>query len=709
MKKNLQICAIVFMLFIVLMANSKNIKAAGTDFEGYIPISSADDLQKLKYSDEGSKFYLTKDIDLSSYGYWTSIESFKGILDGNGHRIDNLTSRTGGLFETLYPGATVRNIILSNVNISVTKTGAYDEIAVEAYGGIAGGIVDSEEIAMANQGNKTTTFENCYVSGVLELVDSGSAYKRMVGGIIGDGFVSEYEPVSGWKVSVGNIVIEKCISEIDIIMDIKNRNNSHKICVGGIAGQLGSVRSEYSNHGNDITNNYYNGQITVTIVNGFPIYVGGIVGEYGNGKMTNCYSIVTPDIVNVPGYGYKTNSNIASLVGFAYDDAIITSCYYYGGTKGVGNYDYKLPSGNLLSNNNKSKADEYKGWDFDSTWTVAEGINDGYPVLQLMGAYYQVKSPYANMETGTYKKTINVELFDAVKGAEIYYTTDGSTPTRSSLKYSDSITINRDTTLKMVAFYKNFAQSEVVSYQYKFVCVAPTANYESGKSFTKTTKIKLSTKEKNATIHYTTDGTKPTTKSKKYTGSISVSKDAVIKAITVATGKGNSEVSTLYYYVSAGTPTSNYSSGTYASSFKIKLKTTTKGATIYYTTNGKTPTTASKKYTGAFTVSKNTKVKAIAINGAVKSSVNTWDYKVKVTTPVSNKASGSYNGKLTLKLSTGTSSATIYYTTDGSKPTIYSLRYTGAITIYNSTVIKAIAIKDGMVTSDVFSCRYRIN
>jgi hypothetical protein len=68
--------------------------------------------------------------------------------------------------------------------------------------------------------------------------------------------------------------------------------------------------------------------------------------------------------------------------------------------------------------------------------------------------------------------------------------------------------------------------------------------------------------------------------------------------------------------------------GTYASAQSVTITDATKGAVIYYTTNGTTPTTASTKYTGAITVSASETVKAISVatgfaNSAASSAVYT--------------------------------------------------------------------------------------
>ena len=74
----------------------------------------------------------------------------------------------------------------------------------------------------------------------------------------------------------------------------------------------------------------------------------------------------------------------------------------------------------------------------------------------------------------------------------------------------------------------------------------------------------------------------------------------------------------------AAKPVASIASGDYYAAQKLTLKTATSGATIYYTTDGKTPTASSAKYTKALTVSKTTTLKAIAVkSGIAKSPVTT--------------------------------------------------------------------------------------
>ena len=67
---------------------------------------------------------------------------------------------------------------------------------------------------------------------------------------------------------------------------------------------------------------------------------------------------------------------------------------------------------------------------------------------------------------------------------------------------------------------------------------------------------------------------------------------------------------------------------------RVQLSTSTAGATIYYTTNGTKPTTKSRKYpAGAFIkITKDTKIRAIAVLGSTTSAIMTKTFKVATLT-----------------------------------------------------------------------------
>ncbi|MFC9600839.1 chitobiase/beta-hexosaminidase C-terminal domain-containing protein [Peribacillus butanolivorans] len=71
-------------------------------------------------------------------------------------------------------------------------------------------------------------------------------------------------------------------------------------------------------------------------------------------------------------------------------------------------------------------------------------------------------------------------------------------------------------------------------------------------------------------------------------------------------------------------------------------------------------------------------------------------------------ASGTVAPGTAVTLSTETPDATVYYTTDGTKPTETSTKYTGPITINEAVSIKAIAVKAGLDISEISSFNYTI-
>ena len=234
-----------------------------------------------------------------------------------------------------------------------------------------------------------------------------------------------------------------------------------------------------------------------------------------------------------------------------------------------------------------------------------------------------------------------------------------------------------------------------------------------GGTFTTAQSVTITDSTSGATIYYTTDGTTPTTSSSVYSGAITVSSNETISAIAVASGYSNSPTATASFIIAPVLPNPTFSpvAGTYSTSQAVTISEATAGTSIYYTTNGTTPTTSSTAYTGAITVSATETLTAIAVKaGYTNSAAATSAYTIapSLPTPTLTPLGGTYTIAQTVTISDATSGATIYYTTDGTTPTVSSTVYSGAITVSSTMTIKAIAVKNGYTNSSVSTTIYTI-
>lgn len=162
------------------------------------------------------------------------------------------------------------------------------------------------------------------------------------------------------------------------------------------------------------------------------------------------------------------------------------------------------------------------------------------------------------------------------------------------------------------------------------------------------------------------------------------------------------------------TPSISPAAGSYSSSVSVSITDATQGATIYYTTDGSTPTASSAVYTGPISVTSSKTIKAMAIAGGdTSSAVASSAYTIStvsgtVATPTFSPGGGSYSAAQKVTISDATSGAKIYYTADGSTPSTASTAYTGPITISTSATVKAIAVDSGKTNSSVASASYTI-
>ena len=181
-----------------------------------------------------------------------------------------------------------------------------------------------------------------------------------------------------------------------------------------------------------------------------------------------------------------------------------------------------------------------------------------------------------------------------------------------------------------------------------------------------------------------------------------------IKAMAAASGMANSSVASATYTIRVATPTFSPPSGTYNAPQSVTLSDTTSGATIYYTTDGSTPTTGSTPYTGAaISVTQSMTIRAMAAaSGMTNSSVASATYTLRTATPTFSPPAGTYVLPQLVSISDASPGATIYYTTDGSTPTTSSARYSGPILVVTTTTIRAMAVVPGWSQSPVASATY---
>ncbi len=159
----------------------------------------------------------------------------------------------------------------------------------------------------------------------------------------------------------------------------------------------------------------------------------------------------------------------------------------------------------------------------------------------------------------------------------------------------------------------------------------------------------------------------------------------------------------------AAIPVMTPAAGTYTTAQKVTISDTSKGAVIYYTTNGTTPTTASTKYTGPITVSASETIEAIAVaTGFTTSPTVVAKYAITAALPVFAPAAGTYTGVQKVTITDATAGAVVYYTTNGTTPTTASTKYTTAISVAATETIKAIAVATGHANSAVVSAAYTI-
>jgi alpha-tubulin suppressor-like RCC1 family protein len=176
-----------------------------------------------------------------------------------------------------------------------------------------------------------------------------------------------------------------------------------------------------------------------------------------------------------------------------------------------------------------------------------------------MATYYvsqgTVAAPTLSPPPGTYTQAQMVTLSTATAGATIRYTLDGTEPSSASTVFAGPIWIDWTQTLMAKAFKVGWTPSSATPGTYTINLAntaAPVSFTPPGGVYTTQKTVTLTTSTSGATIHYTTDGSMPTTSDPFVPsgGTVLVTRSQVLKAIAVKSGITDSPVRRTDYRIS---------------------------------------------------------------------------------------------------------------------------------------------------------------
>lgn len=327
---------------------------------------------------------------------------------------------------------------------------------------------------------------------------------------------------------------------------------------------------------------------------------------------------------------------------------------------------------------------------------------------ELIKQYQNIESPIISLDSGSYNNNQQVVISCETEGAEIYYDIDGNTPTKESMKYNGPIIIDRSTTLYSIAISKDILSSAVKK-DYILEVSPPSFTIEEG-TYDIGQIVSISSITEGASIYYTTDGSIPTEDDIEYNAPVIVDQTTTVNSIAVKNGYENSNISSSTYIINPiSSPIINLPSGEYNNDQTATITCNTEGVNIYYTLNGDQPSEGAFLYINPIDIDSTINLKAIAVlpNTAISATSEQY-YEMRTSTPIISPEQGSYELGQTITLTSNTIDSTIYYTTDGSMPTINSLEYTDPFIVDQTTIIKCIAVKDGYLDSDPSSNLFTI-
>ena len=302
----------------------------------------------------------------------------------------------------------------------------------------------------------------------------------------------------------------------------------------------------------------------------------------------------------------------------------------------------------------------------------------------------------ASPRGGKFFHPVSVRL-QTEEDALIYFTTDGSDPTRDSTTYTGPVALRKTASIRFFAVDKagNLEKPRKETYRITLDADRPVTLAEpSGGLFNAPVKVTLSSR-KGSTIYYTDDGSRPTRKSSKFTDPVEFVRSGVLRFFAVDKAGNQEKVREESYVIDRDPPSVHAEppGGTFSGTVAVTLRSNERGQIFYGTKEGETgiPSTA---YTKPFTLSRDTNVSYFAVDQAGnRSAVSHVKFVVDTAAPeaVLRPPGGRYTGRIRVKIETS-EPADVYYTLDGTTPDEESTRYEGPVSIEKNAVLSYLAV-----------------
>ena len=220
--------------------------------------------------------------------------------------------------------------------------------------------------------------------------------------------------------------------------------------------------------------------------------------------------------------------------------------------------------------------------------------------------------------------------------------------------------------------------------------------------------LTVTTETEGANIYYTTDGTDPTTSSKKLNGSdITCTRNDSYKFMAAKSGMYNSPV---YSYSVNWFKVSDVKIEPYVANntMMVRISCDDKKATIHYGINdfNSDNVPANAEYKVPFEIQNGNRVYACAVRNGYSNSERAYSDYIYTSNYTCKTPTITIAADSTLTITPGSDDETVYYTLDGTDPTTSSTKFVSKIKLTGNVTIKAIAAASGKLNSSINERNY---